>query len=173
MKKPLILLIVLTVLMSCSPGSPRDTVKEAEEISTVIDAWHKDVAEYRFDSYFSAMDEESFFIGTDANERWTKTQFMEFSQPFFERESTWDFKAIDRNLIIDPDYPIAWFDEVLDTWMGLCRGSGVLKKVEGQWLLEHYVLSLAVPNDSMDAVIQILPSKAHQLDLYKPASPGN
>ena len=39
--------------------------------------------------------------------------------------------------------------------MGVCRGSGVLKKKDGVWKIEHYVLSLTVPNDNIQDVIQI------------------
>ena len=44
---------------------------------------------------------------------------------------------------------------VLDTWMGVCRGSGVVKKVNGDWKIEHYVLSLTVPNENINAVVKV------------------
>jgi len=50
-------------------------------------------------------------------------------------------------IFIAPKKELAWFDEHLDTQMGICRGSGVLKKVNGQWKIAHYVLSIAVPNE--------------------------
>ncbi|MGB0776992.1 MAG: nuclear transport factor 2 family protein [Flavobacteriaceae bacterium] len=168
LKKLLIALNALVLFTACT--SPIN--KDPEKLNALIDQWHVDVAESNFDGYFDRMGGSSFFIGTDANERWTKDQFMEFSKPYFDKESTWDFKVIDRNLVIDTDYPVVWFDEVLDTWMGLCRGSGVLKYKQGSWYLEHYVLSLTVPNDDMDAVIEVIQDKEEQLKLYSPASAG-
>ena len=39
--------------------------------------------------------------------------------------------------------------------MGVCRGSGVLIKNEDTWKIEHYVLSLTVPNNNIQEVIKI------------------
>ncbi len=50
---------------------------------------------------------------------------------------------------------MAWFDELLDTWMGVCRGSGVLVKNGDSWKIKQYVLSLTVPNSNIDEVIKI------------------
>jgi hypothetical protein len=36
----------------------------------------------------------------------------------------------------------AWFDELLNTQMKICRGSGVLVKIDGKWKIKHYVLSM-------------------------------
>ncbi|MEH6514626.1 MAG: nuclear transport factor 2 family protein, partial [Maribacter arcticus] len=47
----------------------------------------------------------------------------------------------------------------LDTQMKICRGSGVLKKVNGEWKIAHYVLSIAVPNENVDALVKIKSEK--------------
>jgi hypothetical protein len=39
--------------------------------------------------------------------------------------------------------------------MLLCRGSGVLKKVNGEWKISHYVLSITIPNDEVNPVIAL------------------
>ena len=168
-KKILIISGSFFLLISCS-SKPNSSL---EELHQIVDNWHEDVAKSNFEAYFDRMGSQSYFIGTDANERWTKEQFMAFSKPYFDKKSTWEFTRVDRNIILDEDYPIAWFDEVLDTWMGLCRGSGVLKFKDGQWYLEHYVLSLAVPNDDMQKVIDAMHSKEDQLKSYAPATLGN
>ena len=100
------------------------------------------------------MDSISVFVGTDAGEVWTKKQFKTFSKPYFDKGKAWDFTAIDRNIYIDESGKIVWFDELLNTWMGICRGSGVLKKINNQWKIKHYVLSVTVPNDDIDKVIK-------------------
>jgi ketosteroid isomerase-like protein len=128
-------------------------------VNKTLDQWHRDVADADFDRYFNALTENSIFIGTDAGEIWTKKQFQDFSKPYFEKKKTWDFKALRRNVYFSKDGNTAWFDEVLDTWMGLCRGSGVLTKENNQWKIAHYVLSVTVPNDDMQAVIKVKKEK--------------
>jgi hypothetical protein len=39
--------------------------------------------------------------------------------------------------------------------MKICRGSGVLVKIGGEWKIKHYVLSMTIPNDDVNAVIKI------------------
>ena len=39
--------------------------------------------------------------------------------------------------------------------MGTCRGSGVFEKTNNEWKIKHYVLSLAIPNENMDAVVKV------------------
>ena len=48
-----------------------------------------------------------------------------------------------------------WFDELLNTQMKICRGSGVLLKVGNEWKIQHYVLSMTVPNEEVNAAIKI------------------
>jgi hypothetical protein len=37
--------------------------------------------------------------------------------------------------------------------MKICRGSGVVEKINGQWKVKQYVLSMTVPNDVVDKVV--------------------
>lgn len=124
-----------------------------ENINIIIDQWHKDAAESNFDAYFGAMSNDGVFIGTDALENWTVSEFKEFSKPFFEEKNTWDFKSLERNIYSNSGNNIVWFDELLDTWMGICRGSGVLLKDKKDWKIVHYVLSIAIPNENIKEVI--------------------
>jgi hypothetical protein len=50
---------------------------------------------------------------------------------------------------------MAWFDELLNTQMKICRGSGVLVLIDGKWKIKHYVLSMTIPNDNVDEVVKI------------------
>ena len=129
--------------------------KSELEINRLLDSWHKDAAETNFDSYFSKMTENAVFIGTDATEYWNKKEFMKFSKPYFEKGKAWSFKAVKRNIFISNNKKVAWFDELLDTQMKLCRGSGVLKKIKGKWKIVHYVLSIVVPNDNVDELVKM------------------
>jgi hypothetical protein len=75
---------------------------------------------------------------------------MVWAKPFFDRKKTWHFTSMQRHIFIDPSHDIAWFDELLDTQMKICRGSGVLKKVNNQWKIKQYVLSMTIPNALSD-----------------------
>jgi SnoaL-like protein len=154
MKKLLILLTVLT-LVSCKPTT--ETIQsEKQNITVILDNWHKAAAEGNSNNYFGAMSDESIFIGTDATENWNKKQFQDFAKQYFDRGKAWDFKPMQRNIYFDATGKIAWFDELLDTWMKICQGSGVLVKENGVWKIKHYVLSMTIPNDSTKDVIKII-----------------
>ena len=102
-------------------------VTEKEQINTVLEVWHKNAADANFEGYFGGMTNNGVFIGTDASENWTNVEFKDFSKPYFDKGKAWSFTAIERNLYVYKDGEMAWFDELLDTHMGICRGSGVLK----------------------------------------------
>lgn len=124
-------------------------------VNALLDQWHRDVAQFDFDAYFKAMSDDAVFIGTDASEVWSKQEFMNFSKPFFDKQQTWDFKPLDRHVYFSETGDLAWFDETLDTWMGVCRGSGVVVKYGNQWLIKHYVLSMTIPNDVSREVVSL------------------
>ncbi len=111
------------------------------------------------------MDSLSVFIGTDATENWDKTAFANFSKPYFDKGKAWSFSAIDRNIYSNNEGSTLWFDELLDTWMGLCRGSGVVENTNGTLKIKHYVLSVTVPNDDIAKLIDIKREKDSLLTL--------
>ena len=130
--------------------------KNEKSINRTLDQWHKDVADSNFDDYFNAFTKGGIFIGTDAGEIWNVEEFKSFSKPYFDKKKTWNFKPLDRNIYFSDDGKIAWFDEILDTWMGICRGSGVMiKDNKNNWKIAHYVLSVTVPNDDMKKIIEV------------------
>ena len=160
--KPLHLFIVYlcNIFISCNSVKQQNTSSFSKEtINTFLDNWHKAASEANFDNYFNAMDNISVFVGTDASEVWSKKQFQDFSKPFFDKGKAWSFKKIQRNIYTENDTNFIWFDEILDTWMGVCRGSGVLKQVNGKLVIKHYVLSVTVPNEVIDKVIPLKKEK--------------
>jgi hypothetical protein len=120
-----------------------------------MDQWHKAAGEANFKEYFDLMDESSIFIGTDATERWNKQEFMDYAKPHFDKGKAWNFTSLERNVDFSEDGKTAWIDELLNTQMKICRGSGVLVKENGKWLIKHYVLSMTIPNDLVDQVVPL------------------
>lgn len=129
--------------------------KEKDKINVLLDNWHIAAATTQFDTYFNSMTDDAIFIGTDATENWNKTQFQAFARPFFDRGKAWNFTMIERHIYLDKSGKTAWFDELLDTQMKICRGSGVLVKIGNDWKIKHYVLSMTVPNDNVNEVVNI------------------
>ncbi len=125
---------------------------EKETIDTMLVSWHKAAADADFDAYFGMMTEDAVFIGTDATENWQNAEFKSFSKPYFDKGKAWSFTTLERNIYLDTNGDTAWFDEHLDTQMGICRGSGVVKKENGVWKVKHYVLSIAIPNENVKDV---------------------
>ena len=116
------------------------------DVNQFVDAWHKAASNADAKTFFGSMADDAIYIGTDATERWTKSEFVSFAKPYFDRGKAWDFKPRDRNVHVTSDGQNVWFSELLDTWMGVCRGSGVLSKTRDGWKLEQYHLSVTVPN---------------------------
>ena len=129
---------------------------EKEQINKALDAWHKAAAEANFNAYFGLMTEDAIFIGTDPTENWNKKAFQAYAKPYFDKGKAWDFKAIERHIYFDTSGKLAWFDELLNTQMKICRGSGVLEKSGKEWKIKHYVLSMTIPNDNTNEVIKII-----------------
>lgn len=128
---------------------------QKRELGMAIDKWHTAAAEADFDTYFNLMTSNAVFVGSDASEVWNYEEFKSFSKPYFDAGKAWTFESVNRNIYQDKAGNTAWFDEVLKSdHMGLCRGSGVLQKTNGEWKIRHYVLSLAVPNALVDELVQ-------------------
>ncbi|WP_274474754.1 nuclear transport factor 2 family protein [Mangrovimonas aestuarii] len=130
-----------------------------ELTNTLLDNWHKAAANASFESYFSLMDQNAIFIGTDAAEHWTKEEFKTYSKPYFDKGKAWSFTTIDRHIFISKDKKIVWFDELLNTQMGICRGSGVLTLGNDTWKITHYTLSMTIPNKLVEDVVSLKKEK--------------
>ncbi len=126
-----------------------------KSINIFVDDWHNLAAEADV-AYFDKISEGGIYIGTDATELWNRDEFYLWSEKYFEQGKAWSFTAIERNVYLSDDRQYAWFDELLNTQMGLCRASGVLKRAGSSWKIEHYHLSIAVPNEVMDSVIEVI-----------------
>jgi hypothetical protein len=155
MKKVIILFLSIFFFHSCMNVKIAKVDKNAikKEINTLLVSWHQAATDANFDDYFGKMDSTSVFIGTAAEEIWTKTQFKNFSKPYFDQGKAWSFETLERTIYVNNSGDFVWFDELLNTWMGTCRGSGVLEKKDNTWKIKQYVLSVPIPNDDIQAII--------------------
>ena len=154
MKKVLCILFVV-IMMGCAQESHKN-ISTKEAVHTVLDEWHKAAAEADFDQYFSYFTgENAIFMGTDATERWTISEFKPWSKPYFDRGKAWSFVPVERHVYFSDDGKTAWFDEALDTPnLGPARGTGVLVQQNENWKIAHYNLSIPIPNAIADTVVK-------------------
>jgi len=134
--------------------------QQAMVIDSLINQWHHAAAVADEDAFFGRMTADGIYIGTDPTERWLRDELKEWSKESFKRETAWDFKTLSRNIDIGPGGHIAWFDELLDTWMGTCRSTGIVQRIDGDWKIIYYHLSVALPNDKLDGYRILLGKKS-------------
>ncbi len=158
MKRYFISLLILTMNIASVEASiqavssinyvgPTDSLKGLEQgIQELIDRWHQAATDADIDAYFNLLAENSIFLGTDPAEDWTKDEFYAAVKEAFAEAPAWDFTASDRHLRWIVPGKVIHFYEKLDTWMGPCRGSGLVEKIKGEWKITFYNLSNTIPN---------------------------
>lgn len=149
--KKIFFLILLASIFSCSNTKiTYNKETEVKNLDEFMDAWHHSAAVADEDVFFGSLDSNAVYLGTDASERWTKQEFLDWGLKYFERDTAWAFTPYNRIWAFSEDFKYAWFDELLETHMGVCRGSGVLVRYESGWKIKHYNLAVAVPNERMN-----------------------
>lgn len=144
-------LFVVLYSLCCSSSIIAQKTKK-EDIQQMLEKWHKAASEADFSAYFDLMTKSSVFIGTDATENWTYDDFKAFAKPYFDKGIAWSFNTLERNVFVHKNGETAWFDELLNTQMGICRGSGVVLLDQEEWKIQHYVLSIAIPNENVKEI---------------------
>lgn len=120
---------------------------ESERVNKVLDEFHLAASKADGATYFSLFAPEGIFIGTDATERWTVSQFRSYAEPHFKKGKGWTYKSQVRHVDFAPGLDVAWFDEILDSKSyGTSRGTGVLRKINGDWRISQYHLTFPIPN---------------------------
>ncbi len=132
-----------------------DNKMQLSNINSALNEWHG-LAAVGDTCYFDFFAEDGLYLGTDPKECWSLQEFKDFAIPYFRRGSAWNFKTKKRNVYVGQYGNYAWFDEELDTWMGLCRGTGILEKQDDKWRLKHYSLTVLVPNSIIKDYIKLL-----------------
>ena len=136
---------------NCSPLP----YSEEHYLDSLVNVWHHAASTANEETFFGMMKPSGIYIGTDASELWTAEEMEEWAAQYFQRDTAWHFTATERNWYFSENRDLAWFDELLDTWMGVCRSSGVLERKQGIWQLKHYHLSVTVPNEKIKEFIEL------------------
>jgi hypothetical protein len=160
--------LIPALLLSCflaacnSHEASIDKEAVSLELNSLMDNWHQAAAVANEDVFFGSMHDDAIYLGTDKSERWEKNVFEEWSSKYFERDTAWAFSPYDRELYFAEDGKTVWFEELLETWMGPCRGSGVITLKENQWRIAHYNLAMLIDNDDVQDVINLITDKDQQ-----------
>ncbi|TFW19324.1 hypothetical protein E4L96_11880 [Massilia arenosa] len=157
-------LLACCLSAACFTAAAQTDAELKQQVGAFIDQWHDDAAHAR-PAYFDKIAPDGVYIGTDKTELWHREEFRAWAKPYFARGSAWSFKAVKRNVYWAPDRSVIWFDELLDTQMGPCQASGVIRRTAKGFQIEHYQLSMAVPNELGKQVTSLI--QAHEA---KPAA---
>ncbi|MDB5747218.1 MAG: hypothetical protein JWP72_2066 [Massilia sp.] len=148
------LLLACCMLLLCSLTAQADPALK-RQVNAFVDRWHADAAHSR-PAFFDKIARDGVYIGTDKTERWRRDEFKAWARPHFKRKSAWAFKPLRRNINFSEDQSIIWFDELLDTQMGICQASGVIRRKGNRFEIVHYQLSMAIPNEVGSQVTRLI-----------------
>lgn len=152
---PLFLFVLATLV---SPSIVQAVMVPADAptaVNAVLDDWHRAAATADETRYFGYAAPDFVFLGTDASERWDLAAFRAYAHPFFAKGKAWTFTPRDRHINVSPTGDVAWFDEKLDSASyGECRGSGVLRRIDGHWKIAQYNLTIPIPNALAKKIVE-------------------
>src|ERR1017187_2264207 len=127
------------------------------EVEATLNRFHEAASKADGAAYFALFAPEGVFIGTDAAERWTVDQFRAYAMPYFSKGKGWTYVPKARHVQLSPRGDVAWLDEILDNKaLGVCRGSGALRKLAAPRLICQYHLTIPVPNDLAKKVVDMI-----------------
>lgn len=138
------------------------TQYDEQEIRLVLGTHLKAAAIKEQDAFFGVFTHDATFVGTDDTEQWTRDELI---AKLVASPSGWDMTDCrERRIYQAPEKPevAAFFEVINNTKYGLMRGSGVVIKDDGRWMILHYVLSFSVPNDVVDKtnILDLLAQKS-------------
>ena len=124
--------LLVAGLVAVGDAGPCGAGGAGDDASAVLDRFHLAASKAQFNDYFALFTPDAVFIGTDASERWSVEQFKAYAKPHFDKGRGWTYSKVERHVNVSADGRHASFDELLDnTALGRCRGTGVLRLVDG------------------------------------------
>lgn len=151
------ILIEACLLLMLHAAAKAAGTADSSRVAQTLNDFHQAAAQAEGKRYFDHFAPEAIFLGTDATERWTLAEFKAFAQPYFEQGKGWTYLVKSRHVYFSHDRNTAWFDEMLENESyGVCRGSGVLIKIDGVWKIAQYNLSIPIPNALAKQVVGMI-----------------
>lgn len=150
--------------MMCSfrpppPPANAPAPPEVSRIEQLLNDLHDAASKADGKRYFDLFGPDAVFLGTDATERWPIDEFKTYAMKRFATGTGWTYHLIknQRHISVGDDSRFAWFDELLDNAKyGTCRGSGVLRKINAEWKIVQYNLSIPIPNEIALDVVEMV-----------------
>jgi hypothetical protein len=147
--KRLFLTVCIVSLWTAPASSQLQIPPDVVAINAALDGFHDAASKADGARYFKLFTDDAIYIGTDAAERWTVGEFRAFAEPYMSKGTGWTYRPRNRNVVL-PKLDcgcVAWFDELLDSESyGTSRGTGVMMKKNGKWLIAQYALTFPIPN---------------------------
>ena len=129
---------------------------DKSDIAAVLDDYHDAAAHGDKSRYLNHLTDNGVFMGTDEWERWPKPELTAYVSRRFKDGKGWNYKAVDRNIMVSADGKTAWFDEVtFSEKSGRFRGTGTLLKQGNEWKIAHYAMSFIILNENWPAVTKL------------------
>lgn len=114
-----------------------------------LDALHRAGAEATPSAFISLLADDVVFLGMAGSTRLQGAAVREFVNAGFSDGGGWAYRSSDREVQLSTDGSVAWFDEALShQQQGSGRGSGVLVRDGGNWLVAQYNLTVPLPSDA-------------------------
>lgn len=139
-----------------SPSVPANAESETvakASVAKVLDTLHLRAASADYEGYFDLFHSDAVFMGTDRQEYWPLAEFKRYTKARFAKGVGWTYVPTERFIHLRGD--VAWFEErVVHEQYGETRGTGVLVREAGRWLITQYNLVLPIPNDLFDRYAQ-------------------
>jgi len=124
-----------------------------DAINTTLDTWHKSSGEVKFGPFINSLAADAVILGADREERWDKNHSDKFSEQYFNPKYAWNYTYQNRHIHFNTDSTTAWFDETFKINTKFFRGTGVLSKVDNDWKISQYSLSMLTPYQEVKSAI--------------------
>ncbi len=165
-----LLLSVLGPIGSVSCGAPPrpahvafDTKNSERAVERELDDLHAAAAKGDDARYLAHFARSAVFLGTDKSERWDLPTFADYVHTHFQKAKVeggrevpakgWTYSVTRRAVSFSADGMTAWFDEdLVGEKAGETRGSGVLVREGGRYLVAQYNLTFTIPNARFEAM---------------------
>lgn len=142
--------LLALLLLAASAAHTLAAAPARAAVAAVLDDFHAAAAAGDAARYLDHFAPAGVFLGTDDWERWPLPAFRDYVAGRF-RDGGWTYLPRSRDIVVHGD--LAWFDEIVESprW-GRFRGTGVLRRIDGDWKIAHYALAFLVPNERWEEV---------------------